>query len=124
MSGDYTRYFSSFEKKVFNSMMEAYDASEYKKSLTLADKVLVNHPDHAECNAFKALVLNASRHKEEAIKLISDTLMKNMKNFTCWHVQGMIQKQNKEYKKAIQSIKVAIKIDVKNSNALRDLGLA
>jgi len=74
-----------------------------------------------ECNSFKSLVLNAARRKPEATELIHQTLIKNMGNFTCWHVQGMIFKQNKEYKKAAQSLAQAVKIDFKNSNAYRDL---
>jgi Tfp pilus assembly protein PilF len=45
-----------------------------------------------------------------------------MGNFTCWHVQGMIFKANKEFKKAAQSLQQAVKIDLKNGNAYRDLG--
>jgi hypothetical protein len=42
--------------------------------------------------AFKALLLNGQKKVTEANDLLKLTLMKNMKNFTVWHVYGLLKK--------------------------------
>lgn len=42
--------------------------------------------------AFKALLLNGQKRVTEANDLIKLTIMKNMKNFTVWHVYGILKK--------------------------------
>jgi len=67
-------------------MMEAYDNGELKEALRSAEKVLEAHPNHPECMAFKALTMNAYYKNDDGLNLIKQVIMKNMKNFTCWHV--------------------------------------
>lgn len=43
----------------------------------------------------KALSLNAMRKKTEAFELIKKALFKNLSNFTCWHVYGILHRSNK-----------------------------
>ena len=43
----------------------------------------------------KALTLNALKKKTEAMNQIKAAIMKNMMNFTVWHVYGLINRSNK-----------------------------
>jgi len=51
-------------------MLELYDNKEYKKALEKSDNILSKYPDHAEANAFKALILNSLKRGQEAFELI------------------------------------------------------
>ena len=73
--------------------------------------------------AFKALIFNGLKKKTEAMEIIKAALAKNMVNFTCWHVQGILFKSQKNYKAAKASYSMAIKYDQNNQNVLRDLSL-
>ena len=44
-----------------------------------------------------------------------------MKNFTVWHIYGLLKKTNKEWKDANSAFKTAHKMDEKNMNVLRDM---
>ncbi len=39
--------------------------------------------------------MNALKRKEEAFELIKKAIFKNLKNFTCWHVYGILHRSNK-----------------------------
>ena len=84
--------------------------------------ILAKHPDHAETQAMQALTLNAVKRKTEAFELIKKALFKNLSNFTCWHVYGILHKSNKNYDEARKAYLNALKYDKDNQNVLRDLG--
>jgi tetratricopeptide (TPR) repeat protein len=115
------RDFASQDKKTFNTMLGLYDDKEYKKALEKAEMVLAKYPDHVETSAFKALILDQLKRKTEAYDLIKQALFKNMSNFTCWHVYGMLNRANKKYDDARKAYLQALKIDESNTNVLRDL---
>lgn len=48
-----------------------------------------------ETDAFKCLVLTKLKRSKEAFEGIKKILFKNLTNFTCWHVYGLIQRQQK-----------------------------
>ena len=71
-----------------------------------AKAILLKHPDHPgkiflclyrllETLAMEALNMNAMKKKAEAFELIKKALFKNLKNFTCWHVYGILYRANK-----------------------------
>jgi tetratricopeptide (TPR) repeat protein len=66
-------------------MMENYDNHKYPPAMKNCEAVLAAHPEHAETLAFRALVLNALKRKEEAYEAAKAAVAKNMKNVTCWH---------------------------------------
>ena len=82
----------------------------------------------------EALTLNSMRRKGEAFELIKKALFKNLKNFTCWHVFGILHRSNKyffntfsikpyrNYEDAKKAYANALKYDPNNQNVLRDLG--
>lgn len=100
-------YYNSFDR-----LQDLYDKQFFKKALSNADEVLAKHKDHAGKNkqsifkikhdhffietfAMKALILNGLKRKAEAFAMIQTTLFKNMSNFTCWHVYGLLNKSHK-----------------------------
>jgi len=48
-----------------------------------------------ETLAMKALILNGMKKKPEAYAMIQKALFSNMKNFSCWHVYGLLNKSHK-----------------------------
>lgn len=78
-------------------MLGLYDDKEYKKALEKADLVLAKYVNHVETTAFKSLILDQLKRKNEAFDLIKTTLFKNMGNFTCWHVYGMLNRANSKF---------------------------
>jgi peptide alpha-N-acetyltransferase len=82
-----------------------YDNKQFKQSYKNAELILEKHPDHPGKNqsisnlletlAMKALNLNALKRKQEAFDLIKKALFKNLSNFTCWHVYGILHRSNK-----------------------------
>ena len=48
-----------------------------------------------ETLAMKALNMNALKKKVEAFEFIKKALFKNLGNFTCWHVYGILHRSNK-----------------------------
>lgn len=50
-------------------------------------------------------------------------LMKNLKSELCWHVLGIIHRNNKTYVEAIKCYNMALKLDSTNLQILRDMAL-
>ena len=71
----------------------------------------------------RALILSQMNKHDQAMEQIKKTLSNpaNFKNFTCWHVYGMIQKKNKDYSSARKLYLAAQKINPENDAVLRDL---
>ena len=84
--------------------------------------MLEKYPDHPETQAMKALNLNAMKKKTEAFDQIKKALFKNLGNFTCWHVYGILHRGNKNYDEARKAYLNALRYDAGNANVLRDLG--
>lgn len=70
----------------------------------------------------KALNMNSLKKKTEAFELIKKALFKNLANFTCWHVYGILHRSNKNFDEARKAYLNALKYDKENQNVLRDLG--
>ncbi len=69
----------------------------------------------------KALILSAMGRMSEANDQIKKTLFKNMTNFTCWHVFGIINRKEKDYDQARRAYLNALKYNPENDSVLRDL---
>ena len=110
------------ERNLFNQMLQHYDNKLYKQGLKNCELILQKHPDHPESLAMKALLLNQMKKKTEAFEWIKKALFKNLTNFTCWHVYGILQRGQKDYEGARKAYLNALKYDSGNQNVLRDLG--
>lgn len=49
----------------------------------------------AETRSFRALSIACSGKTKEAVKEMKLVLMKNMMNYTCWHIMGIIHRKEK-----------------------------
>jgi peptide alpha-N-acetyltransferase len=114
--------FKQKEKSLFNQVLSLYDNKQFKQSLKNCEFVLEKHPDHPETLAMKALNMNAMKKKTEAFDWIKKALFKNLGNFTCWHVYGILHRGNKNYDEARKAYLNALRYDAGNANVLRDLG--
>ena len=69
----------------------------------------------------RALFLSGLGKKKEADEQIKKTLFKNLTNFTCWHVAGMIYRTNKDYDGARRAYINALKYNPTGEGIMRDL---
>jgi len=84
-------------------------------SLPYTPSTQVRSPPHIlETMSMKALILNAMKHKTEATELIKQALFKNLNNFMCWHIYGLLHRSNKNYDEARKAYLNALKFDSKN----------
>jgi len=65
--------------------------------------------------------LTKLKRSKEAIEGIKKLLFKNMTNFTCWHVYGLIMRQQKDYDQARRAYLNALKYNPDHEQAMRDL---
>jgi len=98
-----------------------HESREYEKAIKKADEILSKFPNHAETMAVKALCLNSTKKKDEALALIKLAMLKNLTSFTCWHAYGMISQGDKDYETARKSYATALKYDKENAQIIRDL---
>ena len=54
------------------------------------------------------------KKKKEAFDLIKQAIFKNMNNFTCWHVYGILNRANKNYDDSRRAYLNALKSDPTN----------
>ncbi|KAG2502223.1 hypothetical protein HYH03_000709 [Edaphochlamys debaryana] len=66
---------------------------------------------------------NDKEKKEEAYELVRKGVKHDLKSHVCWHVYGLLYRQDREYKEAIKCYLNALRIDKENIQILRDLAL-
>lgn len=86
-----------------------------------ADTVLKKHPDHADTQAMKALILNSQGHRDEAFYLAKQALKCDMKSHICWHVYGLLYKDAKKFEESLKAYRFALKIEPDSLQIQRDL---
>ena len=69
----------------------------------------------------RALMLSGLGQAEEAMAMIKKALFKNLANFTCWHVYGIIHRIKKDWETAKKAFLNAHKYNSTNDSILRDL---
>lgn len=69
----------------------------------------------------KALIFSGMGRNKEAMTQIKMTLFKNLTNFTCWHVMGIINRKEKDYDSARRAYINALKYNPENESVTRDL---
>merc|ERR1712168_47491 len=109
------------ELKQFQNLVKYYDAKQYRLGLQCCKKILAKHPKNGETLSMKALIMNATGKREEAMELAKEGLKNNFKSATCWHVVGILESRDRNYEKALTAYKAAIKQEPKNYIVLRDL---
>mmetsp|Transcript_19552 Transcript_19552/g.54160 ORF Transcript_19552/g.54160 Transcript_19552/m.54160 type:complete len:917 (-) Transcript_19552:147-2897(-) len=111
------------DQAVFRSIVKFYETKQYKKGVKAADSILKKHPDHGETLCMKGLTLSYLDRKEEAYELVRKGLKFDLKSHICWHVFGLLYRQDRDYFEAVRCYKQALRIDPENIQILRDLSL-
>eukprot|EP00934_Nitzschia_sp_Nitz4_P003979 Nitzschia sp. Nitz4//scaffold19_size178191//168714//171518//NITZ4_002014-RA/size178191-augustus-gene-0.86-mRNA-1//1//CDS//3329540792//3969//frame0 len=111
------------ESDLFKNVVKHYETKQYKKALKQADTILKKFPNHGETLAMKGLILNCMSKNEEAHALVRQGLVNDMSSHVCWHVCGLLHRADRDYAKAIQAYKQALRIDAENLQILRDLSM-
>eukprot|EP00408_Alexandrium_pacificum_P024801 CAMPEP_0171194244 /NCGR_PEP_ID=MMETSP0790-20130122/20791_1 /TAXON_ID=2925 /ORGANISM="Alexandrium catenella, Strain OF101" /LENGTH=919 /DNA_ID=CAMNT_0011659439 /DNA_START=85 /DNA_END=2841 /DNA_ORIENTATION=+ len=111
------------DQAVFRSIVKFYETKQYKKGVKAADSILKKHPDHGETLCMKGLTLSYLEKKEEAYELVRKGLKHDLKSHVCWHVYGLLYRQDKDYQEAVKCYRQALRIDPDNLQILRDLSL-
>lgn len=111
------------DQAVFRSIVKFYETKQYKKGIKAADSILKKHPEHGETLCMKGLTLSYLDKKEEAYDLVRKGLKFDLKSHVCWHVFGLLYRQDRDYHEAVKCYRQALRIDPENIQILRDLSL-
>ena len=65
--------------------------------------------------------MSAMGKVKQAVKDIKLVLMKNMTNYTVWHIMGIVHRREKEYEQARRAFLFALKCDPQAENTTREL---
>jgi hypothetical protein len=94
------------EKTLFNQVIRSYEQKTYKKGLKLADTILKKWPNHGETLAMKGLILGHmggdSENNVQAHVLIKQALKNDASSHVCWHVYGLLHRNDRNYADAIK----------------------
>jgi len=111
------------DQAVFRSIVKFYETKQYKKGVKAADSILKKHPEHGETLCMKGLTLSYLEKKEEAYDLVRKGLKHDLRSHVCWHVFGLLYRQDRDYFEAVKCYRQALRIDPENIQILRDLSL-
>jgi len=111
------------DQAVFRSIVKFYETKQYKKGVKAADSILKKHPDHGETLCMKGLTISYLDKKEEAYDLVRKGLKNDLKSHVCWHVFGLLYRQDRDYYEAVKCYRQALRIDPENIQILRDLSV-
>lgn len=71
----------------------------------------------------KALIMSHLGQLEEAFVLAKEALRNDMKSHICWHVYGLLYRQEKNYEEAIKAYRFALRLEPESQPIQRDLAL-
>ncbi|KAK4949848.1 hypothetical protein LTR10_011690 [Elasticomyces elasticus] len=112
---------SNKDNALFRQVVRNFENKQYKKGLKAAEQILKKTPNHADTQAMKALIIGSQGHKEEAFALAKTALGNNMKSHVCWHVYGILYRQEKNYEEAVKAYKFALRMEPESAPIQRDL---
>jgi len=112
------------DQATFRSIVRFYETKQYKKGIKAADTILKKNPDHGETLCMKGLALSClPDKKEEAYELVKKGLTKDLKSHVCWHVLGLLHRQDRNYTDSMKCYTRALANDPTNLQILRDLAV-
>lgn len=118
-------YSNSFISDFMTRSLISWHLKTLKTLLNVIQNTLVILTFHLmqclEIQSMNALVLSGLGRSAESMALIKKALFKNLSNFTCWHVYGIIHRQQKDYETAKKAYINAHKHNASNDSILRDL---
>ncbi|KAL8433121.1 hypothetical protein ACSSS7_004098 [Eimeria intestinalis] len=100
-----------------------YEQKHNKKAVKQADAILKKFPDHGETLSMKGLILSnmGSDKKQEAYDYAKRGLRADITNCVCWHVLGLLYRQDKDYAEASKCFVQTLRLDPNNYQAMKDL---
>ncbi|GLI75276.1 hypothetical protein PoHVEF18_003529 [Penicillium ochrochloron] len=114
---------SSKDHALFRQVVRNFEQKQYKKGIKTADQVLKKNPNHGDTQAMKALIMSHLGQLEEAFVLAKEALRNDMKSHICWHVYGLLYRQEKNYEEAIKAYRFALRLEPESQPIQRDLAL-
>jgi N-alpha-acetyltransferase 15/16, NatA auxiliary subunit len=106
---------------MYNTLMHLYDKKEYDKAHKTAEAILCKFPNHGETLAMFGLVTHTLGRKDEGYVSLKLGLRNDIRSATCWHVLGLANRADDNYKEASKCFLNAVRIDPNNQNIWRDL---
>jgi len=114
--------FATHYVQLFQSIVKFYEQKNFKKALKAAEDILVKYPNHADTLAMKGLVLKAMDRVEEGYNLVKEGLKNSMfSSSICWHVMGLMYRDDKNHEQAIKAYLNALRFDTQNIKIMNDL---
>ncbi|XP_026193943.1 uncharacterized protein LOC34617699 [Cyclospora cayetanensis] len=100
-----------------------YEQKHNKKALKQADLILKKFPEHGETLSMKGLILSnmGNDKKQDAYDYAKRGLRADITNCVCWHVLGLLYRQDKDYAEASKCFVQTLRLDPNNYQAMRDL---
>ncbi|KAJ5168247.1 N-terminal acetyltransferase A complex subunit n.t1.c1 [Penicillium canariense] len=114
---------NSKDQALFRQVVRNFELKQYKKGIKTADQVLRKNPNHGDTQAMKALIMSHLGQLEEAFVLAKEALRNDMKSHICWHVYGLLYRQEKNYEEAIKAYRFALRLEPESQPIQRDLAL-
>ncbi|KAJ5679455.1 N-terminal acetyltransferase A complex subunit n.t1.c1 [Penicillium macrosclerotiorum] len=114
---------SSKDQALFRQVVRNFELKQYKKGIKTAEQVLRKNPNHGDTQAMKALIMSNMGQLEEAFVLAKEALRNDMKSHICWHVYGLLYRQEKNYEEAIKAYRFALRLEPESQPIQRDLAL-
>ncbi|KAJ5570131.1 N-terminal acetyltransferase A complex subunit n.t1.c1 [Penicillium hispanicum] len=114
---------NSKDQSLFRQVVRNFELKQYKKGIKTADQVLRKNPNHGDTQAMKALIMSHLGQLEEAFVLAKEALRNDMKSHICWHVYGLLYRQEKNYEEAIKAYRFALRLEPESQPIQRDLAL-
>ncbi|KAJ5756282.1 hypothetical protein N7533_005825 [Penicillium manginii] len=114
---------NSKDQSLFRQVVRNFEQKQYKKGIKTADQVLRKNPKHGDTQAMKALIMSHLGQLEEAFVLAKEALRNDMKSHICWHVYGLLYRQEKNFDEAIKAYRFALRLDPESQPIQRDLAL-
>ncbi|KAJ5899053.1 NMDA receptor-regulated protein 1 [Penicillium taxi] len=114
------------QKRFLNTSPQAHDRKLnvfISTGIKTADQVLRKNPNHGDTQAMKALIMSHLGQLEEAFVLAKEALRNDMKSHICWHVYGLLYRQEKNYEEAIKAYRFALRLEPESQPIQRDLAL-
>lgn len=109
------------EAALFRSLVKYYESKQYKKAIKTSDAILKKFPNNGETLAMRGLTLSYMKEKEQGMALVKEGLKNNIKSQVCWHVLGILHRQDNNYEEAIKAFTMALRWDPENQQILKDL---
>ena len=112
------------EGAIFKRILANYEAKKFKAALRDCQLILKQKEfaEHGETLSLKGLVTFNLDKKEEGYALVRQGLKNDLTSHICWHVFGLLYRQDKNYDQAIRSYRNALKYEPESGQILRDLG--